>query len=74
MTAPHKPSCAHLTNVTVADGPHQIVHDGQTYLAGDTITDVPADVAQYWLDNGWAVEAARAAEPAKTPPPPTRRK
>jgi hypothetical protein len=69
MTAPHKPSCSHVTNVTVADGPHQIVYDGQTYLAGDTITDVPADTADYWITNGWAKPPATKTPDTAKPAP-----
>jgi hypothetical protein len=58
MTAPHKPSCVHVTNVVVTDGPHQIYWEGQTFYAGDTVTDVPNPTADHWIASGWAVDAA----------------
>jgi hypothetical protein len=66
MTAPRKqPSCEHLTIVTV-NAPHQIVYDGQVYLDGDTIVDVPNPTAAEWIAHGWAVEDVPG--PAKKPP------
>jgi hypothetical protein len=39
--------------VTVTPGGHQVVYEGQVYLAGDTIADVPNDLVDYWYANGW---------------------
>jgi hypothetical protein len=69
MTTPHtQPSCPHVT-VVVVNEPHQIVHDGQTYLAGDMIADVPNPTAAEWIAHGWAQDVSSAqAAPAKKPP------
>jgi hypothetical protein len=67
MTTPHKPSCEHLTDVTV-NAPHQIVHAGVVYLGGDTITDVPNPTAAEWIAHGWAVEDVSGKDTAKKPP------
>jgi hypothetical protein len=64
MTTPQKPSCVHLTNVTVL-APYQVVFDGTVYLPGDTATDVPVDEADRWVLNGWAEQAATKEPPAK---------
>jgi hypothetical protein len=74
MTTPHKPSCDHVTVVTV-NGPHQIVYDGVVYLDGDTITDVPNPTAQEWIAHGWAQDTTAETTPAKkTPAKPTAKK
>jgi hypothetical protein len=69
MTAPRKqPSCDHLTIVTVS-GPHQIYYEGETYLDGDSITDVPKTTAAEWIAHGWAQDATgKDTAPAKKPP------
>jgi hypothetical protein len=52
--------------VTVSTGPHQIVWQGETYLAGDTVPDVDHDEADRWITSGWATEtAAKQTAPAK---------
>jgi hypothetical protein len=69
MTAPRKaPSCQHVTHVTVI-GPHQIVHQGEVYLDGDEIYDVPNKTAQEWIAHGWAEDhSGRDSTPAKKAP------
>jgi hypothetical protein len=74
MTAPHKPSCVQVTNMTMVE-PFQVCFGGVVYAAGETVTDVPAAEADRWIENGWAAQATRASEGAKTAPPsPSRRK
>jgi hypothetical protein len=68
MTAPQKPSCEHLSNVIV-NTPHQVVYDGQVYVGGDEIHDVPNPTAAEWIAHGWAQDVSSAqAAPAKKPP------
>jgi len=63
MTSPRKPSCEHLANVTV-NAPHQIVYDGQVYLDGDMIADVPNPTAAEWINHGWATDVSAETAPA----------
>jgi hypothetical protein len=53
-----------MTAVTV-NAPYQVVQDGTVYGPGQT-ADVPADVADKWIEAGWVSEAkATKAAPAK---------
>jgi hypothetical protein len=67
MTTPQKPSCPHVTNVTV-NAPHQVVYDGVVYLDGDTVADVPNPTAAEWIAHGWAQDATAQTTPAKKAP------
>jgi hypothetical protein len=61
--------------VTVTQGV-RVVHDGTLYQDGQS-ADVPKDVADQWVTNGWAVTSGPAAQrdprgltaPAQDPKP-----
>lgn len=62
-TEQHKqPSCVHVAIVTVV-APFQVNLAGTVYHAGDTVVDVPKQIAVGWIANGWA-EDASAKKPA----------
>jgi hypothetical protein len=46
--------------------PVQVVHDGKKYTLGDTTPDVPDDVEQGWVRQGWATEI-KHTPPRKKP-------
>jgi hypothetical protein len=49
-------------SVTIS-GFRQVVWNGYTYYGGQTVTDVPAEVAAQWVANGWAtVSGAKAVK------------
>jgi hypothetical protein len=54
-----------MTRVQVALS-YLVVHDGVTYYSGDT-PDVPDDVAQKWIESGWATEVkpTKASSPKR---------
>jgi hypothetical protein len=54
-----------MTTVTV-NAPYQVVLDGTVYGPGQTVQDVPPEVAQTWIEAGWVSEAkATKAAPTK---------
>lgn len=44
----------------------QCVWDGKRYVQGDTTPDLPNEIAESWLREGWVVEAKAAAPRKKT--------
>ncbi|HYQ36764.1 MAG TPA: hypothetical protein VER10_12960 [Mycobacterium sp.] len=52
-----------MTAVTV-NAPYQVVHEGTVYGPGQT-ADVPAEVADKWLEAGWVSETKATKAPTK---------
>ncbi len=63
-----KRAAAEPVTVTVVE-PHLVFHDGEQ--RGGTLTDVPADTAEYWERHGWVtlVDDKPAAKPKAEPKP-----
>ncbi len=49
-------------------GPYQIVHDGKTYVEGDTVEAQDVDAAQ-WVTAGYAQEVKPSGSKAETDAP-----
>jgi hypothetical protein len=66
MTTPHKPSCEHVSTVTVV-APYQVNLAGVVFSAGEVVEGVPNPTAEAWLANGWVVPttAAKAKPPRR---------
>jgi hypothetical protein len=57
-----------MTTVSV-NTPYQVVHDGTVYGPGETVQDVPPEVAQTWIDAGWVSKAEPEKRVTKAAPP-----
>jgi hypothetical protein len=56
-----------MTTVSV-NAPFQVVHEETVYTPGQTV-DVPADVADKWLEAGWVSVAKPEKGATKAAPP-----
>jgi hypothetical protein len=56
-----------MTTVHV-NTPYQVVHDETVYTPGQTV-DVPAEVADTWIQAGWVSEAKPEKHATKAAPP-----
>jgi hypothetical protein len=59
-----------MTAVTV-NAPFQVVHDAVVYRPGQT-ADVPAEVADKWIEAGWVSQATQPEKRATKAAPPKR--
>lgn len=54
MASRAKPETAEQTCTVEVAAPFQVSHDGQVCAPGERL-DVPAELAETWARNGWAV-------------------